>query len=85
MKTSGACETAAVEDTAEGRETQIKRRLQSLFPSRASIFQIDNDVGLGDQPGDFHLKRCFPSEITDCYDSLTLFFLFVGFVFPPAF
>lgn len=41
------------------------------FPSRSYTFQIDNVVGLGDQPGDFQMKRCFPSEINGCYYSLT--------------
>lgn len=44
------------------------------FPSRVCIFQINNVAGLGDQPGDFHMKRCFLLEINNCYYSLTLFF-----------
>lgn len=60
----------------EGRGGRHRLRADyRAFPSRASIFQIDNVVGLGDQPGDFHTKRCFPSEINGCYYSLTFFFL----------
>lgn len=45
------------------------------FPSRVCIVQIDNAAGLGDQPADFHVERCFPSEINDCYYSISFFFL----------
>lgn len=74
MKTSGAQQTAAVEDIARGVGRHRLRADYRAFPSRASIFQIANVAGLGDQPGDFHMKRCFPSEINDCYYSLTFFF-----------
>lgn len=76
MKTSGAHQTAAVEDIVQ-REGGGGLRLRAdyrAFPSQACISQIDNVAGLGDQPGDFHMKRCFPSEINDCYYSLTFFF-----------
>lgn len=59
----------------EGEGRHRLRADYRAFPFRASIFQIDNVVGLGDQPGDFHMKRCFPSEINGCYYSLTFFYL----------
>ena len=60
----------------EGRGGRHRLRADyRAFPSRAFIFQIDNVVGLGDQPGDFHMKRCFPSEINGCYYSLTFILL----------
>lgn len=77
MKTSGAHQTAAVEDIVQ-REGEGGLRLRAdyrAFPSQACISQIDNVAGLRDQPGDFHMKRCFPSEIDDCYYSLTFFSL----------
>lgn len=65
-----------------------RRRLRAdyrAFSLWGSIFQIDNDVGLGDQPGDFHMKRCFPSEINDRYDSLSFFVVVVpGFQRQPG-
>lgn len=82
MKTSGAHPTAAVEDIAhrEGEEARGPRLRADYgaFPSRACIFQIDNVAGLGDQPGDFHVERCFPSEINDCYYSISFFFFLLG-------
>lgn len=45
------------------------------FPSRAFIFQIDNVVGLGDQPGNLHMKRCFPPEINGSG--------IIRYIFPP--
>jgi len=58
----------------EGRGGRLRLRADyRAFPSRAFIFQIDNVVGLGDQPGDFHMKRCFPSEINECYYLLSFF------------
>lgn len=57
----------------EGRGGRHRLRADyRAFPSRVPIFQIENVVG--DQPGDFHMKGCFPSEINVCYHSLTFFF-----------
>lgn len=57
-----------------GGGSQIRADYRA-FPSRVCIFQIDSVAGFGDQPGDFHMKRCFLSEINNCYYSLTFFFL----------
>lgn len=59
----------------EGGEAGLRlEQITEPFPPRVCIFQIDNVAGLGDQPGDFHMKRCFPSEINNRYYSLTFFF-----------
>lgn len=66
MKTSGEHQTAAVEDIVRGKgEGDRLRADYRASPSKVPIFQIDNVVG------DFHMKRCFPSEINVCYHSLT--------------
>lgn len=87
MKTSRENQTAAAEEDVrvewsgverrgggrEGGRHRLRGDYSSSFPVGPSIFQIDNEVGLGDQPGDFHTEMCFSSETNGGDDSLTPF------------